>query len=151
MPLVDRGPAASGGPSPNALLARRGGAVHTLLLLTAGAGEDLYRHRDAGGAPSGSLLVGSNVFGASQVTRIRRLDEGGQIRIHDNPDIDRLAEILLGRDVRVCIQTALATIVSGPYAGAGGNYANWPFGAVEAPVFAAIAEGERVLFALEEI
>ena len=38
----------------------------------------------------------------------------------------------------------------GPYAGAGGNYANWPFGAVEAPVFAAIAEGERFLFALEE-
>ena len=148
MPIDPTSPPRSGGPVIGPHLAPAW-TTHTLMLLEAGPDEDIYRHADAGPA-SGALLAGGDAFLQSRVTRIRRREGGAQIRIHDNPDRDDLRSQLVGRDVRVCIQTATATIKSGAAGNAGGNYANWPFGAAEAALFAAIAEGERFQLTLGE-
>ena len=125
--------------------------VRTLTAMTVetGPGEDLYRHADAG-APIGRLVAGDDGFLESRVTRIRRRDGGRTIRIHDNPDADRLSVLLADREVRIIIQTEDGSVESGTYGNSGGNYANWLFGADEGAVIDAIAEGDRICFFLVE-
>ena len=125
--------------------------VRTLTAMTVetGPGEDLYRHADAG-EPIGRLVAGKDRFLASRVTRIRRRDGGRTIRIHDNPDVDRLSVILADREVRIIIRTEAASVESGSDGVSGGNFANWRFGAAEGAVIDAIAEGARISFFLVE-
>ena len=149
MPITAFGSLASGGPGIFAPYTSVFATIHTAMLVEAGSGEEVYRHADAG-AKSGALLAGADLFLVSRVTRVRRRDDGAQIRIHDNPDVDSLSAILANRDVRVCIHSAAGIIVSAGAGLAGGNYANWSFAAEDAPQFAAIAERERFWLVLGE-
>ena len=137
-----------------------------VMLIRVGSGENVYRHADAGTA-AGTLIAGDDVIDSpedtglgseadTRITRIRRLNNGTVLRIHDNPDpapSTHLDTVLGGRTPRAYIQTDAGTVVrSGSYAGGGGgaNFANFSLPSDAAAVFNAIADGARFIFAIAD-
>ena len=131
-----------------------GRTERALMLLQAEVdGDNIYRHADAGTA-LGVLVDGVDTITVtivtdSRVTRVRRID-AGQIRIHDNPDVDMLS-VIFGSTLdapRLHIQTTGGTSEWG-YNNGGGNFANFTSDDADArALVAAIATGDEFILAI---